>query len=77
MLIVVVMAVSSKNLMAILSTFLFEYILFSGRSGSVRDLFGICSGSIRANFGPEFSEPNSKISKQIICAAVAATAGAL
>ena len=57
--------------MAILNTFLFEFIilywstfLFSGRSGSVRNLFGIRSGSVWANFGRKCSEPTKfKISK--------------
>ena len=44
------------------------------RSESVRDPFGIRSGSVQANFGPNFSEP--KIQNFSICAAVAVAAGA-
>ena len=48
---------------------------FLDRSRPVRDPFGIRSGSVRANFGLKFPKP--KISKFMICAAVAAAAGAL
>ena len=60
------------------STYLNE---IGGRSGSVWDPFGVRSGSVRDPFGP-ISGPNFRsqkfsISKILICAGVAAAAGAL